>query len=302
MDYKLGQLVSHSKFGIGKIIKIDGNRLEIVFKTQGSKPITIATDHFRPEVLANQSDPVLDRLDVSKPYNHKVRTTKPRKTKLSLTHEQAINKFVNIFHLGFSDPKYFGTPKTGERCHKLQAHELWVKTLDQKAFAQLLADKEYEEIVGRALKVGGKTDLLFKQEKMALHDAVQEPEAAEKFARGLFDLIYGTDGFEGRFNRFTEVLDALPQGQTGVANWPTQTIFPFLALPKEHLFLKPAATQHAAEGRNFSLNYQSRPNWQTYSCLLRFGELLMQDLAHLKPQDMIDIQSFIWVVETYKNP
>ena len=74
-----------------------------------------------------------------------------------------------------------------------------------------------------------------------------------------------------------------------------QTIFPFIALPNEHLFLKPLVTQKAAERRAFSLNYKPEPNWLTYSCLMKFGELLIADLAHLKPRDMIDIQSFIWV-------
>jgi hypothetical protein len=79
------------------------------------------------------------------------------------------------------------------------------------------------------------------------------------------------------------------------SRWTAQTISPFIALPKEHLFLKPKVTKQAAERRGFSLNYKSEPTWLTYSCLLKLGEILMADLAKLRPRDMIDIQSFIFV-------
>ena len=37
------------------------------------------------------------------------------------------------------------------------------------------------------------------------------------------------------------------------------------------------------------------PNWLTYSSLLELARILTTDLRDLKPRDMIDIQSFIWV-------
>jgi hypothetical protein len=36
-------------------------------------------------------------------------------------------------------------------------------------------------------------------------------------------------------------------------------------------------------------------SWETYSSLLEFAGLVRRDLRDLKPLDMIDIQSFIWV-------
>jgi hypothetical protein len=98
------------------------------------------------------------------------------------------------------------------------------------------------------------------------------------FAVGLFDLIYGDTRFEDRFARFTEVLDTLPQPKTPL-RWTVQTIFPFVALPEKHMFLKPEVTKEAAERRAFSLNYRPQPNWLTYTCLLKLGEILTADLA-----------------------
>ena len=47
---------------------------------------------------------------------------------------------------------------------------------------------------------------------------------------------------------------------------------------------------------SFDFHYQSRPNWDTYASLLAFAEQVRRDQRDLKPRDMIDLQSFIWVM------
>ena len=61
------------------------------------------------------------------------------------------------------------------------------------------------------------------------------------------------------------------------------------------MFLKPSVTRAAAEICAFELNYQTELNWMTYRCLLDFAKYLYETLSELKPLDMIDVQSFIWV-------
>jgi len=46
----------------------------------------------------------------------------------------------------------------------------------------------------------------------------------------------------------------------------------------------------------FDFEYHSRPTWSTYAGLLKFAQTIRRDLADLRPRDMIDIQSFIWVL------
>ena len=296
MNHKKGQLVRHPTFGLGKVLMVNGERVTVFFKDVANDPQrTISTSTVPLEVPANQSDPWLDNLDLA--------IMAPGAKGHYITHQGAIDRFHSLFPLGFKDPKYIGDGKTGERRYKLDAHDLWDSTLNRDEFGRLLAAGQHGEIAERALRVEGTTNLLASFEKMALREALKDAEGAKSFAIGLFDLIYGDDLFEPRFCRFTGVLTALPQRKTGTDKWTTQTIFPFLALPQEHLFLKPGVTQEAARRRAFSLNYQPHPNWLTYSCLLQFGQLLKQDLAELKPCDMIDVQSFIWVTgeNSYKG-
>lgn len=51
----------------------------------------------------------------------------------------------------------------------------------------------------------------------------------------------------------------------------------------------------AADMYGFEFAYRSKPGWEIYSCLLQFAEQVRKDQHSLKPRDMIDLQSFIWV-------
>ncbi len=51
----------------------------------------------------------------------------------------------------------------------------------------------------------------------------------------------------------------------------------------------------AAREYDFDFRYKSRPSWDVYASLLEFAELVRRDLRDLRPRDMIDIQSFMWV-------
>jgi len=124
---------------------------------------------------------------------------------------------------------------------------------------------------------------------MALRDAIKT--GAREFATGLYDWLHGKKNFE----RWIEVVESLPRKQTRVLTWPLVTVFGFIAVPEREIFLKPNVTRIAAREYEFDFQYKSRPNLDTYKNLLAFAEQVRKDTRDLKPKDMIDLQSFIWV-------
>jgi hypothetical protein len=54
-------------------------------------------------------------------------------------------------------------------------------------------------------------------------------------------------------------------------------------------------TRVAAREYGYDFAYRSRPNWETYDSLLNFARMVYRDTRDLRPRDMIDLQSFIWV-------
>jgi hypothetical protein len=198
--------------------------------------------------------------------------------------------FLAFFPEGFRDETYVET----ERSYKWEAHRQWAELLDRTTFDSLLDRRAYDDIARRALRIESRTNLLFSFEKMALRDAVREPDGAQSFATGLHGWIYGSGGERERFERWIEHVAALPAHQTRVRTWPIVTVFGFIARPRVHMFLKPTVTRIAADAYGFDFDYRSRPQWETYSSLLEFARRIRGDQSDLGPRDMIDAQSFIW--------
>jgi hypothetical protein len=206
-------------------------------------------------------------------------------------------KFLYYFPKGFHDPKYIAW----ERGYKWDAHLAWENYLSKQEFTELLNKGEFSEIASRAVRIETKTNLLFSFEKMALRDGIKDA-GAEIFSKGLFDYVYSTSPVRQRFENFTTALEALPRKQTRVRTWPLQTVFGFIARPEEHIFLKPRVTQAAAKKYNYAFVYKSKPNWDTYNNLLGFAEMIRSDTKELHPRDMIDLQSFMWVMGSEEYP
>jgi hypothetical protein len=200
-------------------------------------------------------------------------------------------KFLRFFPGGFQDETYLDW----ERNYKWEAHQRWVGTLDRDAYRSLLTAKKFADIAARAVSIESRTNLLFSFEKMALRDAVKAPGGARAFAEGLYEFLHGAGTDERKFEQWCEVVAGLPRRQTRVLTWPLVTVFGFIALPDRHIFLKPNVTRVAAREYGFEFQYQSRPNWETYTSLLEFAGAVRRDNRDLRPRDMIDLQSFIWV-------
>ena len=202
-------------------------------------------------------------------------------------------KFLRTFPAGFRDETYLDW----ERDYKWETHERWQEALGRTEFGRLLKSGEFAEIALRAVRVEQRSrhSMIFSFEKMALRDAVKSAAGARAFAEGLYAFLHGKASLKLRFERWVEVVAALPRKQTRVLTWPLVTVFGFIAQPDIHIFLKPNATRTAAREYGFDLRYASRPNWETYSSLLEFAGQVRRDVLDLRPRDMIDIQSFMWV-------
>ena len=90
--------------------------------------------------------------------------------------------------------------------------------------------------------------------------------------------------------------------QTRVLTWPIVTVFGFIALPRIHYFYKPTVTRAAAHAYAYHLTYASRPSWEIYQLALEFARTVRRDLSDLRPRDMIEIQSFLWVLGSAEYP
>ena len=224
----------------------------------------------------------------------RTRQRSPAITKLAPPALRARRKFLRFFPRGFEDPTYLDW----ERDYKWETHVRWEEVLDRRTFQQLLRAREFATIASTALRVEQRSrhSMIFSFEKMALRDAVRSEHGAQIFSEALFELLHGTTGEQRAFEQWVQAVAELPRKQTRVLTWPVVTVFGFIAQPDRHIFFKPSVTKAAAAFYDQLLSYQSRPSWEVYASLLEFAERLRHDLVDLKPRDMIDLQSFMWVL------
>lgn len=213
----------------------------------------------------------------------------PAQTRPSL--ERGVRKFLRKFPGGFRDETYLAW----ERDYKWQAHLEWEAQLGAANLKALLRAGAYKDIAARAVKIESGRSLLFSFEKMALRDAVRDEAGARIFAEGLYNFLHGDGPLEQRFVDWVRAVDKLPRKQTRVLTWPLVTVFGFIAQPDKHIFLKPNTTKEAARKIGLPFDYVSRPNWRTYQSYLMLAGALRKAIRHMRPRDMIDLQSFLWV-------
>src|SRR5712671_1819616 len=222
----------------------------------------------------------------------------PRRALPSVPLKLARRKFLRAFPQGFRDETYLDW----ERDYKWNAHLRWQEVLNEAAFRRLLKERKFQEIAALASSVESRTNLLFSFEKMALRDAVRSPAGAQAFATALFDLLHGSEPFDIRFSSWIAAVAALPRRQTRVLTWPLVTVFGFIAQPTTHFFFKPTVTREAANRYGVGLPYASRPSWPLYRDLLSFVRDVRGDISDMRPRDMIDMQSFLWVQGSDEYP
>ena len=126
--------------------------------------------------------------------------------------------------------------------------------------------------------------------------------APRAFALALFDFLHGTAPMEARFANWVDAVAQLPRRKTRVLTWPLVTVFGFIAQPNTHFFLKPTVTREAARRYGVELPYASRPSWLLYKELLTFVRNVRNDISDLRPRDMIDMQSYLWVQGSDEYP
>jgi hypothetical protein len=285
MEYKKGDRVKHptkDDWGLGEVLA-DSNKENVKIFFVGAGKKTIALKYSQPIKVQDSEK------------NHPVLDNPANKNTLYKVKYQSISKSIQYFLEQFPDGFYGMRFKEEERNYKDKAHILAVDTLGKEIFNTLLKNNEYAEIVKRSLKIVNATNLIFKNEKMALKDGLLTSDNQEKFAKALNNLLYGNGELEDRFNIFSKLLEDID-----AAKWTTVSYFLFIFSPKQYMFIKPTITQYSAELCGREINYKPQLNWLTYKSVSDFSKDLFNELSELKPRDMIDVQSFMWCIAPSK--
>jgi hypothetical protein len=216
---------------------------------------------------------------------HRLEQAAAQSSKEYVGFEGARARFFRLYPQGFTTPRYW----QDERDYKLKAK---AKLDASVPLAQALCGKGLGELV---LAVFRATNLLAPFEMMRVQDLLRST-SADSFIHAAAQFACGAGA---------QALKEMAQlaNPHEAAKWTVVTYLPYLWLPTTHMFLKPGVTKDFAErvGHSFVDRYTTTIDIAVYDSLLDLVATTEQEIADLKPQDRIDVQSFIWVVGAYTD-
>lgn len=298
--YQEGLIIEHPKLkncGRGKILSVRDTKVEVLFSNGQTKKFDTA---YLPLIMSeDQSDPCPSVRHSSKQHSTVNRKPSPPRRNLP-SFQESIDEFIRHYPQGFSDPEYI----KDERTYKLNTHELFQQILGNGQIKQFLADSNIDELTKRTLRVitEHKINLIYSKERIAFTDALKSKKSVDLFFNTLAELLEAGPTDDAINNYFKAVGELSQTGKSSPNKWTVSTLFPYLADPDRFMFLKPESAKDCADQLSHSLNYKATPNLLTYRCLESlYDRLLKHDLKSLEPKDNIDVQSFIWLVRTYRQ-
>jgi hypothetical protein len=295
-----GMLVQHTSLGMGKVVALEANAVHVFFP-DGEKRfaaklrLPLARPFLRTEGVESNTwleglssfvlDPETGRYGLAATW---------------ITHDQAIAQFLAAQPGGFAAPKEGAARRASRAASWRAAHEAWADAFGRGQGERLLAAEDVPELVRRALGVERLVRTLHPDpERDALKEALVDPAASHAFFGALLELLAVPAPPRARFDKLFSAAAALPGAPS--SRWPIATLFPFLAQPERHPFLRRKWTCEAAERLGCDLRYHETPGWTTYAALRKLSTQLLERLRAIGARDFIDVEAFLYVTAT-KRP
>ncbi len=297
-----GMLVQHASLGLGKVVAVEPDAVHVVF---AARDVRVATKLRLPMALAFLTPSTgsawpahLSGFDLDEKTGRYGRAT------ASLSHAEAVERFIAVFPGAFADPAYVAAGKgPGDRASRWRrAHLAFVEALGNGRGEALLAAGDVGGLAKRALEIERIVRPLHRDADRAAFDpGLKDPAAGRAFFAAMLDLVAARSPDRARFEALAAAVAALAPAAAPESRWAVVTLLPFVARPDAHLQLRPHFACDAAQRLGLELAYDAAPGWATYASLLASAGELLERLRPLGARDLVDVDAFMHAV-TARQP
>jgi len=200
-------------------------------------------------------------------------------------------RFAESDHKSFTHSFYL----EDERNYKVEASRVMNETFGENGehFKSWIEAKEFEKAFKIIQTLFNRKDdnLLYKPWEI-LPFLKNKPEP---LVNALYELLYGEGAFTTRFQNWIDLLSKINH-----LCWPAATYHLMLLDPKVHIYVKPGTVGKLIKAVGSKLVWQATTNPAFYAEIQRFARAILKELAPDGATDMIDVQSFSWVMRDYE--
>jgi len=207
-----------------------------------------------------------------------------------------VDELVNLLRKSYPGWENFSHQRFVEEEieYKRAASDQARRTLGKEELQQLLEAGEYGEFLGRVKKVAQSTNLLYVQVPSAgdVNIVFQSSLDERGFCENFFSLLHGDGESEKRLEKYLDWVDR----QRLPSKWTFPTYYLFLLHPETEIFVKPSLMKHFLAKIGLHHLLQGKPSAKQYMDCRQIARELAHALEPYGAQDMIDVQSFVYVV------
>lgn len=157
----------------------------------------------------------------------------------------------------------------------------------------LLAGWEYDELIRRLERTSRHNNLLWTRAPRTGDLSILYAPNLDKalFCHQIGQLLHGEGPAPGRLHNFARFVSE----QRLPLKWTFPTYFLFILHPETEMFVKPRTVDWFLKFMGHPAGLPNTPAGPAYTVVREQVAALQQALAAYGPQDMVDMQSFIWV-------
>lgn len=212
-----------------------------------------------------------------------------------ITLEDQVKIFLLCYPGGFQDPAYEDDLRGVEgrtlKRHLDPAVVLASELFSEERLAELEGKDDVSAFLTETSALLGSTSLTSGKAHAGLFEALP-PERGPDFVAALKGLLYAETKVEARFDALVAVLTHGDISPT----WQLASAFGALALPMEHIYVRPSVFRDQARWMAPQIDDGSKVCGSVYARYRNMGMRIMKRLreADLKPRDLLDVYGFMW--------
>lgn len=200
-------------------------------------------------------------------------------------------RFLEQYPAGLDDEKWI---ELWKKHSKSRLFEAFQTDLSEPNLKLAIESGVLENLAERVVKLVKQATTISVFEKIAFQNFMSYREIHPRFFMALYDFLYHFD--DESFEEMIDVLSVFKMEKNAFpAKWPLISFFKAYQSPYNYSFVKPTTTKKVAALLQWEIDYNSRPNYQTYMKIVTMVKQFQKQSVYCQNLDLMRVQGMLFI-------